>query len=118
MEHMVYLSNCKDLGQTAAEIQARLAARLDARCDAAGRSGRRRPSDSDSPFRPRSNYAAPSGLYRPAASARRATARRGRKLSSVLAALLLVASGPAQATIINALSPSLADVSTCVASAS
>jgi hypothetical protein len=32
IEHMGYLANCRDLGQTAAEIQARLPALLDAYC--------------------------------------------------------------------------------------
>src|SRR6266550_4769012 len=60
------------------------------------------PSDSDSPFRLRSNYAVPSGMYGHPASARRATAGRGRKLSALLVAPLFAASGAAQAKIITA----------------
>src|SRR5438477_7100636 len=71
----------------------------------------------DSPFRLRSNYAGPSGLYGHPASARRATARRGRKLNALLAALLFAASGAAQAKTINALSLSLSDVTKAVGSA-
>jgi len=63
------------------------------------------------------NYAVPSGLYGHPASARRATARRCRKLSALLAALLSAASCAAQATIINALSPSLFDVNKAIGSA-
>jgi hypothetical protein len=99
--------NCKDLGRTPAGIQARLPAQLGGRCDAAACTGRHRASDSDSPFHPRPNYTSPSGLY----------SLPGRKLSSVLAALLFAASGAAQATIINARSPSFDDVSTAVRSA-
>ncbi len=94
-----------------------LPAQLHACCGAAGRAACHRPSDSDSPFRLRPNYAVSSGLYGQPASARRATARGGRKLSALLAALLFGASGAAQATIINAASPSYADVSSAVASA-
>src|SRR5256885_6888774 len=71
----------------------------------------------DSPFRLRSNYAGPSGLYGHPASACRATARRGRKLSALLAALLFAASGAAQAKSITALSPSLFDVNKAIGSA-
>src|SRR5437588_552139 len=117
MELMGYLGNYTDLGQAAAEIQARLPAQLHARCGAAGRAARHWPSDSDSPFRLRPNYAVPSGLYGHPASARRATARRGRKLSALLAALLFAASGAAQAKIITALSPSLFDVNKAIGSA-
>ena len=46
MEHMGYLGNYRDLGQAAAEIQARLPAQLHARCGAAGRAARHWPSDS------------------------------------------------------------------------
>jgi hypothetical protein len=115
MEDMGYLGNYGDLGQTAAAIRGRLPAQLDARCDAAGLAGRHQPFDSDLPLRPRPNYAVPSGRYSLPASARRATARRGRKLSLVLAALLFAASGAAQATIINAASPSFVDVATAIA---
>src|SRR4030095_9995999 len=75
------------------------------RCDTAGWTGRYR--GSDSPFHSRPNYTSPSGLYSLA----------GRRPSSVLAALLFAASGAAHATIINARSPSLDDVSTAVRSA-
>ena len=44
MEHMGYLGNYRDLGQAAAEIQARLPAQLHARCGAAGRVARHWPS--------------------------------------------------------------------------
>src|SRR5437762_8504713 len=72
----------------------------------------------DSPFRLRSNYAGPSGLYGHPASARRATARRGRKSSALFAALLFAASGAAaQAKSITALSPSLFDVNKAIGSA-
>ena len=72
----------------------------------------------DSPFRLRSNYAGPSGLYGHPASARRATARRGRKSSALFAALLFAASGAAaQAKSISALSPSLFDVNKAIGSA-
>jgi hypothetical protein len=74
-------------------------------CEAAGGTGRHRPADS--PFGPRPNYAVPSGPYSPA----------GRKLSWVLAALLFTGSSAAPAKIINAASPSLADVSRAIASA-
>jgi hypothetical protein len=80
----------------AGEIQAPLAAQLDARYGAAGRAGRHRPSGSHSPFRAQPNYAI---------------------LNSAFAALLLAASGATQATIINARSPSLADVRAAIASA-
>src|SRR5437868_12579062 len=107
MEHMGYLGNYRDLGQAAAEIQARLPAQLHARCGAAGRAACHRPSDSDSPFRLRPNYAVPSGLY----------GHPGRKLSALLAALLFAASGAAQAKIITALTPSFSDVNKALGSA-
>jgi hypothetical protein len=100
---MEYLGNCREFGQTTAKIQARPPAPLGARC----RAGRDRPSDSDSPFRPRPNYADSAMLY----------SRPGSKLNSVLAALLFATAGTAQAKIINAASPSFADVSRAVASA-
>jgi len=115
MEHMGYLGNYRELGQAAAEIQARLPAQLRARCGAAGREARHWPSDS--PFRLRPNDAVPSGLYGHPASARRATARRGRKLSALLAALLFAASGAAQAKTITALTPSFFDVNKAIGSA-
>src|SRR5438477_4142091 len=71
----------------------------------------------DSPFRLRPNDAVPSGLYGHPASARRATARRGRKLSALLAALLFAACGAAQAKTITALTPSLSDVTKAIGSA-
>src|SRR6476469_4268555 len=114
---MGYLGNYRDLGQGAAEIQARLPAQLHARCGAAGRAARHWPSDSDSPFRLRPNYAVSSGPYGHPASAPRATARRGRKLSTLLAALLFAGSGAAQAKTITALSPSFFDVSKAIGSA-
>src|SRR5947207_7098277 len=79
-EYMGYMGNYRHLGQTAAEIQARLPARLHARCGAAGQAACHLPSDS--PFRLQSNYAVPSGLYGHPASACRATARRGRTLGA------------------------------------
>src|SRR4029453_15821619 len=71
---------------------------------------------SASPFRLRPNYAVPSGLSGHAASACRATARRGRKLSALLAALLFAASGAAQAKSITALTPSFFDVTKAIGS--
>ena len=55
---MDYHRICRDLGQGAAEIQARLLALalLDARSGAASRAGRHWLSDPDSPFGPRPNY--------------------------------------------------------------
>src|SRR5436305_12417225 len=96
MKHMKYLGNYRDVGQAAAEIQARLLAQLHARCGAAGGAARHRPSDSDSPFRLRPNYAV---------------------LSALLAALLFAASGAAEAKIITALTPSFFDVNKAIASA-
>src|SRR4029453_10922694 len=72
---------------------------------------------SASPFRLRPNYAVPSGLSGHAASACRATARKGRKLNALLAALLFAASGAAQAKSITALTPSLFDVNKAIGSA-
>src|SRR5437868_3149585 len=117
MDHMKYLGNYRDLGQAAAEIQVRLPAQLHARCRAAGRPACHLPSGCDSPVRLRPNDAVPSGLYGDPASAHRATAGRGRKLSALLAALLFAASGAAQAKIITALSPSLFDVNKAIGSA-
>jgi len=114
---MGYLGNCRNLRQTAALIQARLPVEPRARCGAAAEAACHRPSDCDSPFRLRPNDAVPSGLYGYAASAHRATARRGRKLSALLAALLFAASGAAQAKTIPALSPSLFDVTKAIGSA-
>src|SRR5437870_387650 len=94
---MGYLGNCRDLGQTAAEIQARLPVQLRARCGAAGRAARHWPSDS--PFRLGPNYAVPSGVY------------------ALLAALLFAASGALQAKTIDALSPSFFDVNKAIGSA-
>jgi len=56
-------------------------------------------------------------MYGHPASARRATAGRGRKLSALLVALLFAASGAAQAKIITALTPSLFDVTKAIGSA-
>jgi hypothetical protein len=102
---MRYFGNRKDLGQTPAGIRARLPAQLGGRSDTAGWTGRYR--GSESPFYSWPNHTSPSGLY----------SLPGRTLSSVLAALLFAASGAGQATIINARSPSLDDVSTAVRSA-
>src|SRR5438477_9190909 len=114
MKHMGYLTNYGDLGQAAAKIQARLPAHLHAR----GRPACHLPSNCDSPFRLRPNYAVPSGLYGHPASARRAAARRGRKLSALLlAALLFAASGAAQAKSITALTPSFFDINKAIGSA-
>ncbi len=95
MENMGHRVNRIDPGRTVAEIQGRLPAQLDAR-GAAGPARRYWPSNSDSPFRPRPNYAV---------------------LSSFLAVLLFAASGAAQGANINAASPSLVDVTTAIASA-
>jgi hypothetical protein len=78
------------------QIQSRARTQSDMSCDATGGTGRHRPSDSDSPFGSRSNYAIP---------------------SSVLAALLCAASSAAQGTIINTASASFVDVTTAIASA-
>ena len=96
------VGNYRNFGQKAAAIFARRPAQL-------GSGARHRPSISDSPSRRALNYVDFAGLYTPAHS----------KLSAVVlvAALLLIASGVAHATTINARSPSLADVSTAVASA-
>src|SRR5947207_15672534 len=102
---MGYLGNCRNLGQTAALIQARFRVQLRARCGAAGWAAGHLPSDCDSPFRLQPYDAVLPGLYGHPASARRATARRGRKLNALLAALLFAASGAAQATGITALTP-------------
>src|SRR4029077_107770 len=117
MEHMGYLGNYRDLGQAVAETQARFLVQLQARCAAAGRAACHLPSDCDSPFRLWPNYAVPSGLYGNPASACRATARRGRKLNALLAALLFAASGAAQAKSITAPTPSFFDVSKAIGSA-
>jgi len=114
---MSYRGNCRNLGRTAAVIQAQLPVQLPMPCGAAGRPACHLPSDYDSPFRLWPNDAVPSGLYGHPASARRATAPRGRKLSALLAALLFAASGAAQAKSITALSPSFFDVSRAIGSA-
>jgi hypothetical protein len=99
MEDMENFGDCRNLGQKGAAIQARM--------------GHYRASNFDLTFQPRPNHARPS---------RRENFPR-RKLSWVLAALLLAASGatpPATAAppaTINARSPSFADVSTAVNSA-
>ena len=107
IEHMAYLLICRDLGQRAAEIQARLLALLDARSGAASRAGRHWLSDPDSPFGSRPNYAT---LFQPCRSV-------AGRLGALFAALLLAISGAVQAANINARSPSFADVSEAVASA-
>jgi hypothetical protein len=89
-----YLEIVVYLGQMEVQIQSRARIQLGMSCDAAGGTGRNRPADSL--FGPRPNYAV---------------------LSWVLAALLFAASGAAQAKIINAASPSLADVTRAIASA-
>src|SRR4029077_2926553 len=95
MEYMGYMGNYRHLEQAVAEIQAGLPVQLRARSGAAGRAARHWPSASR--FRLRPNYAVPSGLSGNPASACRATARKGRKLNALLAALLFAASGAAQA---------------------
>jgi hypothetical protein len=100
-----YLGIVVYLGQIAVQIQSRARIQLGMSCDAAGGTGRHRPVDSL--FGPRPNYAVPCGLYSPP----------GRKLSWLLAALLFAASSAAQARIINAASPSLADVTRAIAPA-
>ena len=104
IEHMAYLRICRDLGQRAAEIQARLLALLDARSGAASRAGRHWLSDPDSPFGPRPNYAT---LFQPCRSV-------AGRFGALFAALLLAVSGAAQAATVNARSPSFFDVSTAV----
>ena len=99
MENMENFGACRNLGQKAAAIQARM--------------GHYPASNFDLPFQPRPNHARPSGPEN----------FPGGKLSSVLAALLLAASGTMQAATatppatINARSPSFADVSTAINSA-
>src|SRR5947207_14215264 len=115
MEYMGYMGNYRHFGQAVAEIQAGLPVQLRARCGAAGRAARHWPSASR--FRLRPNYAVPSGLSGNPASACRATARKSRKLSALLAALLFAASGAAQAKSITALTPSFSDVSKAIGSA-
>ena len=115
MEYMGYMGNYRHLGQAVAEIQAGLPVQVRARCGAASRAARHWPSAS--PFRLRPNYAVPSGLSGNPASACRATARKGRKLNALLAALLFAASGAAQAKSITALTPSFSDVNKAIGSA-
>src|SRR3982751_4382919 len=111
MRHVV---NYRDLGQVAAEIQARLSAQQHARCGAAGPAERHWSSDSRFPLQP--NDAVASGLSGHPASARKATARKGRKLGALLAALLFAASGAVQAKTIDALTPSFFDVTKAIGS--
>ena len=101
-----YLRICRDLGQGAAEIQARLLALalLDARSGAASRAGRHWLSDPDSPFGPRPNYAT---TFQPCRSV-------AGRFGALFAALILAVSGAVQAANINASSPSFAAVSTAV----
>ena len=112
---MGHMGNYRHLGQAVAEIQAGLPVQLHTRCGAAGRAARHWPSASR--FRLRPNYAVPSGLSGNPASACRATARKGRKLNALLAALLFAASGAAQAKSITALTPSFFDVNKAIGSA-
>ena len=106
---MDYHRICRDLGQGAAEIQARrlALALLDARSGAASRAGRHWLSDPDSPFGLRPNYKTPFQPCRSVAG----------RFGGLFAALLLAVSGAAQAANINARSPSFADVSEAIASA-
>src|SRR5437879_4234507 len=114
---MNYRGNCRNLGRTAAVIQAQLPVQLPMPCGTGGRPACHLLSDAHSPFRLRPNAAVVSWLYGHLASARRAIAPRGRKLSALLGALLFAASGAAQAKSITALSPSFSDVSRAIASA-
>src|SRR4030095_6489128 len=97
---MAHLRICRELGQRAAEIQARLLALLDARSGAASRAGRHWLSDPDSPFRPRPNYATPFQPCRSVAA----------RLGALFAGLLLAVSGAVEAKTITARSASFGDV--------
>jgi hypothetical protein len=83
-------------GPMEVQIESRARIQSGMRCDSTGGAERHRLSNSDPPFRRRLNYAV---------------------LSAVLAALLFAASSAAQTTMINAASPSLADVRRAIASA-
>jgi hypothetical protein len=104
---MASLRICRDVGQRAAEIHARLLPLLDARSGAASRAGRPWVSDPDWPFGPRPNYGT---LFPP----RRSVAGR---FGALFAALLLAVSGAVQAATINARSSSFSDVSAAITSA-
>jgi hypothetical protein len=95
LERMGPLGNFRNLHETA-EIRGRFPTQLEAGCDAAGRVAHHRRGRFNSHFPWRPNHTI---------------------VSSVLAALLLVASGAAQAKIIDARSPSLNDVNAAIASA-
>ena len=104
---MAYLRICRDLGQRAAEIQARLLVLLDARSGAASRAGRHWLFDPESPFGPRPGYAT---VFQPCRSV-------AGRFGALFAALLLAVSGAVQAAKINARSPSFRDVSEAITSA-
>jgi hypothetical protein len=103
---MAYLRICRDLGQGAAEIQARLLALLDARSGAVSRPGGYWLSNLKSPFG-RPGYAT---LFQPCHSV---AARFG----VLFAALILAVSGAVQAKTVTALTPSLFDVNKAIGSA-
>ena len=103
---MDYHRICRDLGQGAAEIQARLLPLLDARRSAASRAGRHWLSNLKSPFG-RPGYAT---LFQPCRSV-------AGRFGGLFAALILAVSGAVQAANINARSPSFGDVSGAIASA-
>src|SRR5690349_11553855 len=94
-----------DLGQKA--VQPPLLVLLDARSGTGNRARRHRFSDPDSPFGLRRNYATLFQACRPLAA----------KFGRLFAVMLLAVSVTGQAATVNARSPSLADVSTAVASA-
>src|SRR5438046_1606981 len=103
---MAYLRICRDLGQGAAEIQARLLALLDARSGAVSRAGGYWLSNLKSPFG-RPGYAT---LFQPCHSV---AARFG----VLFAALIFAVSGAVQAKTVTALTPSLFDVNKAIGSA-
>jgi hypothetical protein len=94
-----------DLGQKA--VQPPLLVLLDARSGTGNRARRHRLSDPDSPVGLRPNYATLFQAFRPLAA----------KFGRLFAVMLLAVSVTGQAATVNARSPSLADVSTAVASA-
>src|SRR5438045_6086587 len=103
---MAYLRICRNLGQGAAEIQARLLALLDARSGAVSRAGGYWLSNLKSPFG-RPGYAT---LFQPCHSV---AARFG----ALFAALIFAVSGAVQAKTVTALTPSLFDVNKAIGSA-
>ena len=103
---MAYLRICRDLGTGAAEIQARLLALLDARSGAVSRAGGYWLSNLKSPFG-QPGYAT---VFQPCHCV---AARFG----VLFAALILAASGAAQAKSVTALSPSFFDVTKAIGSA-